>query len=342
VLRDFSAPVRFEMERSRDELAFLMAHDSDAFNRWDAGQELFGGVVLGLAADHAARRPLELPALVVDAFRELLLDDALDGSFKALALTLPDELVLGQKMEVIDPDAVHAARDFVRRELAAALRDELLETYAKHAPEGAYSPDKAAIDRRRVKNCALAYLSRLEQAETTALVREQFESADNMTDSVAALVLLSDIDTPEREDALAAFHRRWRQDPLVIDKWFMIQARATLPGAPERVRALAEHPDFTLRNPNRVRSLVGVFGNGNPAGFHACDGAGYAFVADHVLALDPLNPQLAAGMVRAFNHWKRYDGERKAAMRAQLARIAAADELSRDVYEIVDNALGGA
>ena len=339
LLRGFSAPVKLKMERSRSELAFLMAHDTDAFNRWDAGQELALALLLGLAADTAAGRELSLDVEFSEAFGRILRDDELDGSLKALALTLPAEKVIGQEMDVIDPDSVHAARQFMRCALAEAHRDELSGIYDALSAEGPYANDKQAIDRRRLRNAALAYLSALPVPDAVKRLQRQFETANNMTDSHAALQLLVDFQGPERDAALQSFYQRWRSDPLVLDKWFSCQALTHLPDAVERVLALSQHPDFSMKNPNRLRSLIAVFCAGNALHFHRRDGAGYRFLADSVLELDPQNPQVAARLVSLFNQWRRFDSERQSLMRAQLERIAERADLSKDVFEIVERAL---
>ncbi len=338
VLRGFSAPVKLEMERSREDLAFLLAHDSDPFNRWDAGQELARGVLLDLAGALRAGREPELDGQVVSAFARVLADERLDGSIRALMLTLPSERTLAQFVDVVHPDALHAARELVRRELARALRAEWERVYRETRPQNGYESDRAAIDARRLGNVALGYLATLDEPATTTLVARQFETADNMTDSEEALRLLVDLDGPEREAALAAFHVRWRGFPTVLDKWFSFQALSSRADTAERVAALARHPDFTLKNPNRARSLVASFALLNQVRFHGSDGAGYRFLADVVLELQDKNPQLASRLVSAFNPWRRFDSERQELMRAQLERIAAAD-LSKDVYEIVSRAL---
>jgi aminopeptidase N len=339
LLRDFSAPVKLRMARTPDELAFLMAHDSDPFQRWDAGQELAKSVLLALAARHGRGEVLSVPEGVLAAFGRVLADDSLDGSFRALALTLPDELTLAQELEVVDPEALHAARRFFVRELARAHRERWLATWRALAETTKNDIEAESIDRRRLKNRALLTLASLEEPATVALAWQQFERARNMTDSEAALSALSGIDCRERELALDAFYRRWKHDPLVLDKWFRIQAVAPQQATLERVIALAQHPDFTLKNPNRARSLLSAFAHANPARFHARDGRAYAFVASKVLEIDALNPQLAARLVSAFNPWKRYDAARRDAMRAELERIHAHAGLSKDTGEIVERAL---
>ena len=339
VLRGYSAPVQLELERTREERAFLMAHDSDSFNRWDAGQELAREVLLGLAADAAAGRELRLDPLFVEAFGRLLGDASLDASLKALALQLPGLGLLSQYVLPVDVEALHAARVFAYRGLAAAHRGELLAAYEAGRARGPYRADRESIARRRLKNVALAYLGFLQEPELIALAHRQFEAADNMTDAQAALACLNHVDAPERGSALAAFYERWKHDPLVLDKWFGVQATSTLPGTTARVVELSRHPDFTFKNPNRVYALVRTYGRLNLLHFHDADGAGYAFLGDAVLELDGLNPSVASRVVSCFNLWKRFDPARQALMRAQLERIVARPGLSKDVYEIASKAL---
>jgi aminopeptidase N len=341
LLRGFSAPVKLEVERSRDELAFLMANESDPFNRWDAGQELATKLILSLAQDWAAKRPLALDPAFVAAFQRLLSDNHLDPSLKALALSLPTELQLAQEVTPIDPDALHAAREFVRRELRDGLGPMLKALYLQYATSGVpYKNDKRSIGQRRLKNVALAYLSLREDEMAAHRPLEQLRAADNMTDASAALSVLANLECPERETALDEFYAQWKRDPLVLDKWFTVQAVSSLPATVERVRALTRHADFTLKNPNRVRALVGAYVMSNLVRFHAADGAGYEFLGDVVLELDPLNPQVAARMVSAMNQWKRFEPKRRELMKAQLERIVAKQGLSKDTYEIVARALG--
>jgi aminopeptidase N len=341
LLRGFSAPVKLRCPRTREELAFLMANDSDAFNRWDAGQELARGLLVELTQAAREGRALVVPPEVLAAFGRVLSDERLDGSFRALALTLPDELVIAQELEDVDPEAIHAARRAFVRELARAHRSTWLATYRAQATLAASAADAAAIDARRLKNRALATLSSLEEPDTIALAHQQFERARNMTDAEAALAALVGVEARERELALDAFYRRWKHEPLVLDKWFRLQAQSPEKSAFERVLALSAHPDFTLRNPNRVRALLGAFAHGNPARFHARDGRPYAFFAGKVLELDALNPQLAARLVTAFSPWRRYEPVRRAAMQAELERVRGAPSLSKDTGEIVARALDG-
>jgi aminopeptidase N len=341
LLRGFSAPVRLRMARPREERAFLMARDSDPFNRWDAGQTLAQELLLELAQAWAARRKLALDPLFSEAWGRVLADPELDGSLKALALALPSERILAQEMEVIDPDALHAARRFAQAELARAHRGALQSALAALVGRGAYRADPESIDRRRLKHAVLAFLTCTGEPEALKLLVEELARSDNMSDTQAALALLVQHPVPERDAALERFERRWRGDPLVLDKWFALQAGSSAPDTCERVLALAAHPAFTLRNPNRVRALVGEFSAANQLRFHSPDGRGYRFLADQVLALDALNPQVAARLTSAFNPWRRFDASRQGLMRAELERVASKPGLSKDVHEIASRALEG-
>jgi aminopeptidase N len=338
--RGFSAPVRFEVDRGPDELAFLMAHDTDPFSRWEAGQELSKRTLLALV-DRAERGgALELDPQLVDAFRKVLLDSALDGSIKSLTLGLPSEEILSQELAVVDPDAVHAARSFVIRELGAELREEWQRVYDENA-SGTDAFHKTEVNRRRIKNRALRYLVALDEPDTTAIAARQFDAATGMTDYEAAFMTLVDLVSPETEDAIASFYERWKDEPLVLDKWFRMQAMSSAPNAFDRVVALSQHPDFHLANPNRARSLLYTFAAGNPTGFHRADGAAYRFVGDMIAQIDEINPQVASRIVSSFNQWKRYEPHRSALMKAELERIASRPTISKDVGEIVERALQG-
>ncbi len=338
IARGFSAPIKVEIERSHEELAFLMAHDSDPFNRWEAGQDLGKRVLLGQVERVLEGQPLALDEGLVQAFRKVLSDPSIDGSIKALTLTLPSEELLAQELDVVDPDAVHRARAFTVRQIATALREELTRSYEQHA-RGSDAIDKAQIDRRRIKNRALRYLVALEEPETVSMAVEQFRTATGMTDYEAAFMSLVDLVSPETDRAISEFYERWSDDPLVLDKWFRMQAMSSTAAAFDRVVALAKHPDFNLANPNRARSLLYAFAAGNPVGFHRANGEAYRFVADQILELDAINPQVAARIVSSFNQWKRYEPRRSQLMKAELERIASGPGISKDVSEIVERAL---
>jgi aminopeptidase N len=283
-----------------------------------------------------------VPEGFIAAFGAALVDRDADRDLLTQVLTLPGETYLGEQQEVVDVDAIHAVRQGVRRTLAEALRPQLLDTYRACAETGDYDLEPTSIGRRALKNLCLGYLMQLDDPEPLALCQAQLDADHNMTDVIAALSLLADRDCPQREAALEAFAERWRDDPLVMDKWFTIQATSSLPDTLERVEALLGHPAFSLRNPNKVRSLIGAFSAGNPVRFHAAEGAGYRFLADRVLELDPMNPQVAARLVRGLARWRRFDGGRQQLMQAALQRILAAPKVSRDLFEIASKSLEAA
>jgi aminopeptidase N len=245
-------------------------------------------------------------------------------------------------MKIVDPEAIHAARETARAGIAAALREPFDAAYRDLADPGPYQVDGRSIGRRALRNVCLAYLAAGDPATGARLAKAQFDAAANMTDVLAALGVLVDIACPERGEALDAFYRRWEADPLVIDKWFALQARSSLPGTLEAVRALARHPAFTRANPNRLRALIGVFTQANQLHFHTRSGEGYAFLADEVIALDKTNPTTAARLVQALGQWGRYDAARQGLMRAQLDRILATPSLSPNTYEMVSKSLASA
>lgn len=339
LLRGFSAPVKLEADLSDAELAFLMAHDNDQFNRWDAGQQLAVRLVLRLLEERGASRRWRLDPDFSGAFGKLLEDSETDRALIAKALVLPAEAYLSEFVEEVDPAALHAAREFLRGGLAAAHRSALEGAYSDNLQSGPYAPEPRAMGRRKLKNTALAYLTSLPEAQYRQIALEQFRGADNMTDMMAALSALSHTGGAERLDALHQFYEQWHQQPLVLDKWFSIQATSPLPGTFNRVVALRDHPDFNIKNPNRVRSLIGAFCQGNPSQFHREDGAAYAFLADFVLELDRLNPQVAARLMSPFTQWRRLEPVRRERMHRQLERVAGSEGISRDVYEIASKSL---
>jgi len=343
LLRNFSAPVVVKYAYSDADLTHLMAHDANAFNRWEAGQRLALALLL---RDIGARRAnargaaggLQAPQAFVDAFARVLAYAARDPAFGAEALALPSEIYIAEQLDEVDPDAIHAARNGLRRQLAQALKSELLAAYHAHIVPGPYSPEASAAGKRALKNLCLGYLLELDDAETRALALAQFETADNMTDAMAALAALANCDCAERAPALDAFYARWKDEPLVVDKWLAVQAGSRLPGTLAEVRRLLVHPAFDIRNPNKVYALIRSFGS-NHVRFHAADGGGYHFLAEQVIAIDAFNPQVAARMARAFDRWKKFDAARKKLARAALERIRDAKGLSNDVAEIVTKAL---
>ena len=340
LLRNFSAPVILDHPYTDAQLAHLLAHDSDPFNRWEAGQRLFGRLILANAALLSRGEAAAWPVEVAAAARAVLLGGS-DPAFIAEALTLPGEATLAEEMEVVvDPEALFLARSGLARALAEALAADFSAAYARLAPAGAYRPDTAEAARRRLRNLCLDYLNRLDAPDYRALAFRQFAEADNMTDQFGALAVLAQHDCPERAAALRDFHARWQHEALVVDKWLAVQAASSLPGTLERVEELTAHPAFDLRNPNKVYALLRTFG-ANHRHFHAADGAGYRFLAARIGALDPLNPQVAARLARSFDRWRRFDAARQAHARAALEGLRRQPGLSRDVFEVVDKALSG-
>ncbi|MDH5246162.1 MAG: DUF3458 domain-containing protein, partial [Betaproteobacteria bacterium] len=339
LLRGYSAPVRVECAYTAEELAFLARHDSDPVNRWDACQRSFVAVLHELAAAHREGRALALPAVLVEVVRALLADQASDPALLALALTPPDPAYAAATEPTIDVDGIVAAMHFVKTGLARELRAEFERVYAARRVHAHYAPTPEQSGSRKLANLCLGYLGALDDEPARARAAAHYDGADNMTDTMAALAALRDSASSEREQLLARFEARWREEPLALDKWFALQAVANRDDTLDRVTGLLAHPRFNARNPNRVRSLIGAFALRNFARFHAVDGAGYAFVGDQVLAHDAGNPQIAAMLAGAFNLWKRFPEPRRGLMQAALQRIAAAPGLSPDVTEVVTRTL---
>ncbi len=344
ILRNFSAPVALDVGLTNDDLAFLAAHDADAFNRWDAGQRLATGSLLSLISDYQQDKELIVDQRMVTVMANTLGEKSLDGALIASALTLPSENELAEKMTVADPDAIFAVRKFVKHSIAEALQDVFEKQYRDClAGDEKYVFDSAHTARRALKNTCLSYLMALdlsgENKQFVTLCYQQFANANNMTDKMAALSFLVQRDCPERQQALDAFYQQWQHEALVVNKWLALQASAGLPGVLEQVKALINHESFSIKNPNNVRALIGSFAMRNAINFHAIDGAGYQFLADQVLALNNINPQVASRIVTAFSRWQKYDANRQQLMSAQLTRILAHPDLSKDVYEIVSKTL---
>jgi aminopeptidase N len=340
LLRGFSAPVKLEYAYSRDQLAFLMAHDDDAFNRWDAGQKLAMDIILELIDSWQSGEKLVLDPALVEAYSRVLDDAQADPAFVAEALSLPGEAYIAEQMQVVDVDGIHAVRRFIRQQLAQQLGERFLLTWRElKGGEQAFTLDAEAMGGRRLKNLCLSYLVSLEHDEMIDRAVAQFDSATNMTDSMGALLALNHSKHEARAQCLQAFHDRWQGDSLVMDKWFSLQAMSQRDDTLTRVLELMKHPLFSMKNPNKVRALVGAFAQGNPTGFHQKNGEGYRFVADRVIELDAMNPQVAARLVKSLGRWKRYDSERQGMMQTELQRIMAHKGLSQDVYEIVAKSL---
>jgi len=339
--RGFTAPVKVNATWTDEERAFLMAHDSDPFARWEAGQQYATQLMLGMLADVRAGKDPRLDARFVVALKAILEDDRLDKAFAALAITLPGEGYLADQMETVDVEGIHAARKTLQRAVTAGLGDLLESVYRANTVTAPFSTDAEQAGQRALRNAALSYLAAPGDDRAVALLDAQYKAADNMTDRMASLSLLVEIDVPARATALEDFLARFRDDALVVDKWFAAQARSGAPDALEQVTRLLGHPLFTLKNPNRARSLLGVFAAGNPTGFHRKDGKGYRLVADAILELDGFNPQVAARLIDPLGRWRRYDSARQAMMKEELTRIGAKPGLSRDLVEKVTKSLEG-
>jgi aminopeptidase N len=340
LLRGFSAPVKLTIDYSDDELMFLLTHDSDDFNRWEAGQQLIIRIILRLIEERRLGQPWLLDSKLADALRTTL-DSNADPALLAQIITLPSENYLAEQMDIADVKGIHDSRLFLQQKLAAMLRDDLLNTYHANKDNGPYQIDAKAIGRRSLKNCCLEYLVQIEgQTDMLTLCLEQFWNADNMTDELGALRVLANQAFPERNEVLQHFYQRWQHEPLVVDKWFALQANADLVNTLEQVKSLMQHQAFNIKNPNKVRALIGTFCHHNPVHFHAINGSGYIFLADQVIALNILNPQIAARLLSALNRWRKYDEPRQAMMHRQLERILATPSLSPDVYEIATKSIG--
>ncbi|MEK7342931.1 MAG: aminopeptidase N, partial [Pseudomonadota bacterium] len=324
--RGFSAPVIVETNRSQADLAFLSAHDDDPFARYEAMQQLMVNVLVGRVAGQAAD-----DQAVVEAIRNTLTNPLLDPAFIAETIRLPSEAYLGDQMARVDPDAIHAARDALQQKIGAALEPLWRDIHARTKANG-FSLSSAAKGARKLRNAALHYLVASGAADGPAIAFAQFSEADNMTERQAALGTLANGTSPEREAALDIFYNRYADDALTLDKWFQTQAFALHPDTVAQVEELGRHKDFTLANPNRVRSLYGAFA-ANQWAFHHASGKGYALVADCIIALDRLNPQTAARLVPPLGRWRRFDEARAALMRGELQRILAQPGLSKDVTE---------
>ncbi len=343
LLRGFSAPVVLSDHLNDADLLVLLQHDTDAFNRWEAAQRLALNRLLAAIENQAA--PVSLDAAYIDAMRAVLRHPELDAAFKELTLTLPSETYIAEQLATVDPQRIHAARESMLSQLANALRDDWAWACDTHQVSGTYSPDPISAGRRALHNLALAMLCRHgdEQGDAQWAQRafERFNQATNMTDRLGALAALTHSHSERAPAALERFHALFKDEALVIDKWFSLQAMT-----PERdgrvfarAKALLDHPDFSLKNPNRARSLIAALCASNPAAFHRADGAGYTFWADRIIELDTINAQLAARLARVMDRWTQLAEPYRSAARSALERVAAKPNLSANVGEIVNRAL---
>jgi aminopeptidase N len=338
--RGFSAPIKLVANISAEELGFLAAHDNDPFNRWQAVQTLATGILVDHVAALRCGGTAPVNDSIIHALEQILTDARLEPEFVAQTLVLPLEADIAREIgRDIDPDAILSARVALRAAIGQSLRPLLSETYSRMADAGPYCSDAASAGKRSLKSMCLDLLAADGNAAAIDLAVRQYEAANNMTDRIAALATLSLHDVPQRTQALEDFYSRYSGDPLIIDKWFALQAGIAEPGTLARVRALTAHPAFSLSNPNRVRALIGVFAQGNPTQFNRADGEGYDFVVENVLALDEKNPQVAARLLSAFKSWRALELQRQTLARAALQRVTSAPTLSRDVGDIVQRTL---
>lgn len=339
LLRGFSAPVYLEFDCSDEALSLLTLSDQDSFNRWEAFQTLALKEIKQNVQRFESAEPLVLSDALLSAFKGVVSDAQADQALVALTVTLPSLTYIGEQYEVVNVDAIYQVHHWLRLQLATqneAILLALYKTLASNSTE--YRYHKTDIAQRMLKNVCLSYLSLLEQ--NFVLAKAQFDAQANMTDVLAALDSITHTDHADRNTCLQHFYDKWQTDPLVLDKWFALQAGSHHEQALERAQALVKHADFSYENPNRVRSVLGVFGRVNLLGFHRADGKGYTFLAEQVMKVDALNPQVAARIIGPFTHWQRYDIGRQQQMRAALKMILARDGVSKDLYEIVTKTLG--
>jgi aminopeptidase N len=340
LLRGFSAPVNLTIELSDRDLEFLMANDSDLYNRWQAAQDYATRVMIaGVAGLRDGKRPAK-PSAFVAALGVTFCDPQLEPGYRAQFMLLPSEndiaRIIGRD---VDPLAIHKARDQLRKAIGTRHAAALADIYREYELKGPYSPQPEAAGKRALRNAALGYLAARGTAEDIARLAAHFAGARNATDEVSALAMLAEVRSPERDKAFERFYERWKGDHLVIDNWFAYQAASSLPTTLATVKRLTRHPLFSIKNPNKVRALIGTFASANPVTFNRADGKGYEFIADRVLEIDAFNPQVAARLLSAFRSWKALEPERRRLAKKALQRISKAKPLSHDVYEIVGRML---
>ena len=340
LLRGFSAPVRLQYSYDRDQLLFLMSNDTDGFNRWDAGQKLALDIIQSLAEDYRSNKPLSVDMRLIEAYRGLLASESIDKALLSKMLLLPSESYLIELAEVADVDAIHHARSYVRNTLAGALKAELLHCYHGNADDDDYRADFRSIAKRALKNTALSLLLSNGDKDALKLATKQFSDASNMTNESASLIGLVNSDFAiERDAALTQFYQKWKADPQVVEQWLAIQCGSAKAGTLAHIEQLMQHEAFDIKNPNKVRSVVGVFCNQSLINFHDASGSGYRFLSKQVIELNKLNPQIAARLVTPLTRWRKYDENRQKLMLAELQRILKQEDLSKDVYEVVSKSI---
>ncbi|VAW74458.1 Membrane alanine aminopeptidase N [hydrothermal vent metagenome] len=339
ILRDFSAPVKIDYKRDSSELVLLMAHDTDAFCRWEAGQEISSRAMVDLVGQALSGQELSLSQELVDAMAVLLQSPDLDPALIAEMMQLPSQTYLAEQFTQINVAAIFKASQFIYKTLGEAHYDLLLSLYKKNNNVGEYSLEPQAVAQREIKNSCLVWLMSTERDEVFELCFKQFENASNMTDSIAALRMLAQYDNPFREQALQTFYARWKEDVLVMDKWLSVQSISKRVGTFDEIKSLLTHPVFELSNPNKVRALLSSFCYGNPIHFHAENGEGYELAFEHIAKLDKLNPQVAASLLKSMTRWDRYVEPQKSLMKNVLQKVVVLPDLSSDCYEIASKCL---
>ncbi len=343
LLRGFSAPVNLHFQYSREELAFLMARDTDGFNRWDASQKLASDILLELVNKGKGRKSATLDSTLANTCRAVLSDPTLDKAMVALMLKLPSEAALHQEMDIVDVDAIHESRNLLRQSLAQALESDFKAVYLQNKTDEAFKASSEQVAQRSLKNLALSYLCLTGKEEYLAMAQEQFKANHNMTDVMAALNCLVNSDTEQamamKQAALVDFYDHWQVEALVVNQWLTVQAVCELSGGLERVKNLLQHTSFSMKNPNKIRAVIGAFCMNNHVNFHRIDGEGYVFLADQIIALNEINPQIASRLLTPLTKWKRFDSTRQGLMCDALKRIQATENLSPDVFEVVNKSL---
>jgi aminopeptidase N len=334
LFRGFSAPIKLQNVYSNDDLQFLIAHDSDEFNRWDASETLLIRTILRLADDVKNKRPLQMPKGIVESYERMLSNNALGGTFRAMAVSIPSYTLLAQFLVPVDVDALVTARGFVEKELAKGLEKTLWRLVEENKQIGTYAYSVEQVGRRKLRNECLFLLGSTESPAAKKAILEQHRTANNMTDEYSALRMLADFDCQEGADAIAAFYKKWQHEKLVIDRWFSVQVASESDDSYNRLKKLVKHPDFHLTNPNRARALLGGFFQ-NFKQFHHESGRGYKICSEMTIALDRINPMIAARLVRVMAQWRKMDTARQGMMKAELERIQASEGLSVDTSEVV-------
>ncbi|WP_444904176.1 aminopeptidase N [Microbulbifer sp. CnH-101-E] len=340
LLRDFSAPVKVRYPYTGKQLIFLMRNDSDTFNRWDASQRLAFMALTQLQQDYRSGEALQLQPELIEAYRDVLKDSTLDPALVAEILRLPSEQSVAEMNDLIDAEAIVVARDFALKTLATALAPELLQRYTALDHQKPYSPNAKDIAERSLKNTCLSYLAATEKDDALNIVQKQFETAGNMTDSAAALsALINYGSAPKVDSAIQEFYQRWKDDTQVVELWLGLQSSSARNGTLTNIKNLTKHPSFEIKNPNKVRAVLGGFANRNFKQFHKEDGSGFFFIAEQVVMLDKINPQIAARLVVPITRWQKYSDDLSDKMREALQGILDSGGLSKDVFEVVSKSI---